>query len=77
MSCEVAYLPFQANANYGTWSLDFALYDLTCKFHIFDLLIKFSKKKFGKIELNGILHFRKQANKQISMDYKYSLKAFI
>ena len=23
MSCEVAYLPFQANANYETWSIDF------------------------------------------------------
>ena len=23
MSCEVAALPFQANANYGTWSIDF------------------------------------------------------
>ena len=26
MSCEVAALPFQAHANYGTWSIDFALY---------------------------------------------------
>ena len=24
--CEVAELSFQANANYGTWSIDFALY---------------------------------------------------
>ena len=24
MSCEVAALPFQAHANYGTWSIDFA-----------------------------------------------------
>ena len=24
MSCDVAALPFQANANYGTWSIDFA-----------------------------------------------------
>ena len=24
MSCEVASLPFQAHANYGTWSIDFA-----------------------------------------------------
>ena len=24
MSYEVAALPFQANANYGTWSLNFA-----------------------------------------------------
>ena len=24
MSCEVAALPFQAHANYGTWSKDFA-----------------------------------------------------
>jgi hypothetical protein len=23
MSCEVAALPFQAHANYGTWSIDF------------------------------------------------------
>ena len=23
MSCDVAALPFQANANYGTWSIDF------------------------------------------------------
>ena len=23
MSCEVAELPFQAHANYGTWSIDF------------------------------------------------------
>ena len=23
MSCEVAKLPFQANANNGTWSIDF------------------------------------------------------
>ena len=22
MLCEVAVLPFQANANYGTWSID-------------------------------------------------------
>ena len=27
MSYEVAALPFQAHANYGTWSIDFALYD--------------------------------------------------
>ena len=26
MSCEVAALPFQAHANYGTWSLDFGAY---------------------------------------------------
>ena len=32
MSCEVAALPFQAHANYGTWSIDFALYD-----EIFDI----------------------------------------
>ena len=25
MSCEVAALPFQAHANYGTWSIDFAI----------------------------------------------------
>ena len=25
MSCEVADLSFQAHANYGTWSIDFAL----------------------------------------------------
>ena len=24
MSCEGAALPFQADANYGTWSIDFA-----------------------------------------------------
>ena len=23
MSCDVASLPFQAHANYGTWSIDF------------------------------------------------------
>ena len=23
MSCDVAALPFQAHANYGTWSIDF------------------------------------------------------
>ena len=23
MSCEVAALPFQVHANYGTWSIDF------------------------------------------------------
>ena len=23
MACEVAALPFQAHANYGTWSVDF------------------------------------------------------
>ena len=23
MSCDVATLPFQAHANYGTWSMDF------------------------------------------------------
>ena len=23
MTCEVAALPFQAQANYGTWSIDF------------------------------------------------------
>ena len=23
MSCEVAALPFQANTNYGTWSIEF------------------------------------------------------
>ena len=23
MSCEVAAIPFQADANYGTWSIDF------------------------------------------------------
>ena len=23
MSCEVAAIPFQAHANYGTWSIDF------------------------------------------------------
>ena len=32
MSCKVATLPFQAHANYGTWSIDFALYD-----EIFDI----------------------------------------
>ena len=26
MSCEVAALPFQAHANYGTWSIDFVVY---------------------------------------------------
>ena len=26
MSCEVALLPFQANANYETWSIDFDIY---------------------------------------------------
>ena len=26
MSCEVAALPFQAHANYGTWSIDFVLF---------------------------------------------------
>ena len=25
MSCEGAALPFQSHANYGTWSIDFAL----------------------------------------------------
>ena len=25
MSCDVAALPFQAHANYGTWSIDFAI----------------------------------------------------
>ena len=25
MSCEMAALPFQAHANYGTWSIDFDL----------------------------------------------------
>jgi hypothetical protein len=25
MSCEVAALPFQAHANYGTWSIDFGV----------------------------------------------------
>ena len=25
MSCDVVALPFQAHANYGTWSLDFDL----------------------------------------------------
>ena len=24
MSCDVAALPFQAHANYGTWSIDFS-----------------------------------------------------
>ena len=28
MSCEVAALPFQVLANYGTWSIDFALIDI-------------------------------------------------
>ena len=28
MSCEVAYLSFQANANYGTCSIDFGLIEL-------------------------------------------------
>ena len=23
MACEVAAVPFQANANYGTWAIDF------------------------------------------------------
>ena len=27
MSCDVAALPFQAQANYGTWSIDFELED--------------------------------------------------
>ena len=26
ISCDVAALPFQAHANYGTWSIDFALF---------------------------------------------------
>ena len=25
MSCDVAALPFQAHANYGTWSINFGL----------------------------------------------------
>ena len=25
MSCEVAALTFQANGNYGTWSIDFGI----------------------------------------------------
>ena len=28
MSCEMAALSFQANANYGTWSIDFVYDDL-------------------------------------------------
>ena len=33
MSCEVAALPFQALANYGTWSIDFAeIIILSCQF---------------------------------------------
>ena len=28
MSCEVAALPFQVQAYYGTWSIDFGLDDL-------------------------------------------------
>ena len=28
MSCEMAELPFQAHANYGTWSIDFDPYIL-------------------------------------------------
>ena len=27
MSCEMAALPFQAHANYGTWSIDFVIKD--------------------------------------------------
>ena len=28
MSCEVAALPYQAHANYRTWSIDFGVYNI-------------------------------------------------
>ena len=31
MSCEVAALPFQAHANYGTWSIDVGYEGRVCK----------------------------------------------
>ena len=31
MPCEVAALPFQAHANYGTWSIDFGATDLQAR----------------------------------------------
>ena len=36
MSCEVAALPFQARANYGTWSIDFGVGEIivTDKAHV-------------------------------------------
>ena len=39
MSCEVAALPFQAYANYETWSIDFEQEDINymsnISFHLF------------------------------------------
>ena len=34
MSCEVAVLPLKANANYGTWSIDF---DQTHQINLFNI----------------------------------------
>ena len=58
MSCEVADLPFQVHANYGTWSIDFES-SMGCSFnaHIYHW---FSGRK-GQIFIaitKEILHFR-------------------
>ena len=39
IACEVAYFPFQANANYGTWSKEFGAEEL-----ILEMLKKGMKK---------------------------------
>ena len=37
MSFEVAALPFQGHANYGTWSIDFGITENILLNHIYEL----------------------------------------
>ena len=45
MKCEVAALLFQSHVNYGTWSIDFAIYPILIKSEIPIC----NKKKFQRI----------------------------
>ena len=55
MSCEVAALPFQAHAKYGTWSIDFVVYPFHGEdLRFFEKLNLFFKKVFMFFMKSGI-----------------------
>ena len=46
MSCKLAAFPFQANANYGTWSIDFILSNDYFELFSYERVSKFSWVKW-------------------------------
>ena len=68
MSCEVAALPFQANTNYGTWSINFDL-----KVVIFSYFLKHTGIS---LNLVSVFNYCKCNENLVNIDQKYEKKEY-